>query len=102
MGDSYGVRARLAWYWRRVQRRPVTRRFLQPPLGVLADVVDPQPRWRKPLRPALDTRLRHFVWSAQNYIEGYAWGPVQRWRCCGHTTPYHSPGCVSPGCVSHG
>jgi hypothetical protein len=54
---------------------------------------------RKPIeaRLPIEARMRHWVWSAQNYAKGYAWGPVQRWRCCGHTTPGHNPDCLMWG-----
>lgn len=51
-------------------------------------------RQRIPAGYPWGARLRHILWSAQNYAKGYAWGPVQRWRCCGHTTPHHSPACT--------
>jgi len=28
-----------------------------------------------------------------NWRKGYKFGPVQRFRCCDHTTPYHYPTC---------
>lgn len=45
---AYGVRARLGWYWRRVQRKPWRYRYVQPPLGIYVSVTDPRPPWRKP------------------------------------------------------
>jgi hypothetical protein len=43
------------------------------------------------------TALKWKVVSAQNWLRGYRFGPVQRFRCCGHTTPYHSTSCVMWG-----
>lgn len=40
-------------------------------------------------------KLRHRLWSLQNWLRGYRFGPVQRFRCCGHTTPYaHNADCT--------
>lgn len=38
-------------------------------------------------------RVVRFVWSADNWRQGYKFGAVQRFRCCDHTTPFHSEGC---------
>ena len=38
-------------------------------------------------------KVRLHWWSARNWLKGYKFGPVQRHRCCDHTTPYHYPGC---------
>lgn len=32
-------------------------------------------------------------WSARNWLRGYRFAPVQRFRCCDHTTPHHYPSC---------
>jgi hypothetical protein len=32
-------------------------------------------------------------WSLENWRKGYKFGPVQRFRCCDHTTPHHYPSC---------
>jgi hypothetical protein len=32
-------------------------------------------------------------WSLQNWFKGYKFGPVQRFRCCDHTTPFHYQSC---------
>jgi hypothetical protein len=45
---DYGVRARLAWYWRRIKRMPHVLTYLVPPLGFYSAVVDPRPPWRNP------------------------------------------------------
>jgi hypothetical protein len=40
--------------------------------------------------------MRRFKWwlrSVDNYRRGFAYGPVRRYRCCGHTTPFHTPDC---------
>lgn len=34
-------------------------------------------------------------WSLTNWLKGYKFGPVQRFRCCDHTTPFHYNGCES-------
>lgn len=33
------------------------------------------------------------LWSIQNWRKGYKYGPVQRFRCCDHTTPFHYRDC---------
>lgn len=33
------------------------------------------------------------LWSLRNWLKGFAFGPVQRCRACGHTSPYHYPTC---------
>lgn len=38
-------------------------------------------------------KVRPNWWSLVNWLQGYKFGPVQRHRCCGHTTPTHSLGC---------
>lgn len=38
-------------------------------------------------------KLRFWLAGARNYAMGYAWSPVQRHRCCGHTTPFHAGDC---------
>jgi hypothetical protein len=59
----HGVRARLGWYWRRVQRKPWRYRYLQPPLGIYVSVTDPRPPWRKP---------RPVDWAAKGWTDmGY-------------------------------
>ena len=41
-------------------------------------------------------RVKWFWWSLRNWMKGYKFGPVQRFRCCGHTTPYaHGRNCVA-------
>lgn len=45
-------------------------------------------RWRVGL-----VRLRFMRWSIENWRRGYKFGPVQRFRCCDHTTPYHYANC---------
>lgn len=43
-------------------------------------------------------RAKFFWWSLCNWIKGYQFRPVQRFRCCGHTTPYaHAPNCTYNG-----
>lgn len=37
--------------------------------------------------------MRARWWSLQNRLRGYRFGPVQRYRCCGHTTPFHYAEC---------
>ncbi len=32
-------------------------------------------------------RIKYLAWSVQNWLKGYKFGPVQRCRWCGHTTP---------------
>ena len=39
------------------------------------------------------TRLQFKWWSLQNWRKGFKFGPVQRFRCCDHTTPVHYPTC---------
>lgn len=39
-------------------------------------------------------KLRFGLMSARNFTQGYAWSPVQRFRCCNATTPSHSAACV--------
>lgn len=39
-------------------------------------------------------KVRFRWWSLRNWIKGYKFGPVQRFRCCDHTTPYHYPSCA--------
>ena len=34
------------------------------------------------------------VWSWQNWRKGYKFGPIQRFRCCDHTTPFHYGWCA--------
>ena len=41
------------------------------------------------------SRLRRRWWSLRNRVRGYKYGPIQRFRCCDHTTPYHYRGCVN-------
>lgn len=36
----------------------------------------------------LRLKIKILWWSWQNWRKGYQFGPVQRFRCCGHTTPY--------------
>jgi len=37
--------------------------------------------------------MRLWWWSVTNWFKGYKYGPVRRFRCCDHTTPYHYAGC---------
>lgn len=39
------------------------------------------------------TKIRWKVIAVGNWVNGYAFSPVRRYRCCGHTTPHHNPGC---------
>ena len=39
-------------------------------------------------------KVRPRRWSHLNWLKGYQFGPMQRHRCCGHTTPSHDRGCV--------
>ena len=32
-------------------------------------------------------KVKFRLWSAQNWLKGYKFGPIQRHRCCQHTTP---------------
>lgn len=32
-------------------------------------------------------------WSLSNWLKGYQFRPIQRFRCCNHTTPYHYRWC---------
>jgi hypothetical protein len=50
-----------------------------------------------PLRRIIWVRLKNHWRSAVNYRHGYVYGPVQRFRCCGHTTPFHSARCGDHG-----
>lgn len=47
-------------------------------------------------RVSLRWRLRKLYWSAGNRLHGYKFGPVRRFRCCEHTTPYHAAQCRRP------
>jgi hypothetical protein len=38
-------------------------------------------------------RLKFKWWSLRNWRAGYMFRPVQRHRCCEHTTPYHGAAC---------
>jgi hypothetical protein len=45
-------------------------------------------------------RLRYYLrnprqlgWATRNRLMGYRFGPVRRFRCCDHTTPYHYRWC---------
>ena len=40
-------------------------------------------------------RLRWKAWSVQNWLKGYKFGPIQRFRCCDHTTPVHYRNCLT-------
>lgn len=46
-GYPYGIRARLAWYWRRVQGKPWRVTRLQPPVGFYQATIDRKPLWRR-------------------------------------------------------
>jgi len=41
----------------------------------------------------LRVRAEWKLWSVQNRIKGYKFGPIQRFRCCDHTTPFHYAWC---------
>jgi hypothetical protein len=58
------------------------------PQGDDVKVVDPRSR-------RLVHRLTLRWWSLQNWLKGYKFGWVQRYRCCDHTTPYHYRTCVN-------
>jgi hypothetical protein len=47
----YGIRARLAWYWRRLLGKPWQLTYLQPPVGFYSATIDRKPLWRKPAPP---------------------------------------------------
>ena len=38
-------------------------------------------------------KVKFRLWSAQNWLKGYKFGPIQRHRCCRHTTPLHYERC---------
>lgn len=38
-------------------------------------------------------RLKFKGYSLRNWLKGYQFRPVQRFRCCAHTTPHHYPTC---------
>ena len=38
-------------------------------------------------------KVKYRLWSAQNWLKGYKFGPIQRHRCCQHTTPSHYEWC---------
>lgn len=40
-------------------------------------------------------KVRPRWWSLVNWLQGYKFGPVQRHRCCDHTTPSHYATCAS-------
>lgn len=42
-------------------------------------------------------RLKYRWWSLQNWLHGYQFRPVQRFRCCEHTTPHHYSWCHTQG-----
>jgi hypothetical protein len=51
----------------------------------------------------LVAKARLKLWSLANWRKGYRFGPVQRYRCCGHTTPTHASNCLTrirPGDLS--
>jgi hypothetical protein len=37
--------------------------------------------------------LRLKWWSLRNWLSGYKFDPIQRFRCCDHTISYHYRGC---------
>lgn len=47
---------------------------------------------RKQIRYRL-ARIKHRRWAWENWRKGFKFGPVQRWRCCDHTTPHHGQEC---------
>ena len=45
--------------------------------------------------PRQRLRFRYLWPSLRNWLKGYQFRPVQRFRCCGHTTPYaHATTCT--------
>lgn len=38
-------------------------------------------------------KVRRSWWSFLNWLKGYKFAAVQRYRCCDHTTPSHSRWC---------
>lgn len=38
-------------------------------------------------------RATYRWWSFLNWRKGYQFRPIQRFRCCEHTTPYHYRWC---------
>lgn len=38
-------------------------------------------------------KVRPRWWSLLNWLKGYKFGPIQRHRCCDHTTPSHGWSC---------
>lgn len=38
-------------------------------------------------------KLKLRVYSLDNWRKGYMFSPIQRFRCCGHTTPFHDIHC---------
>jgi hypothetical protein len=49
------------------------------------------------LSKTIKCRVQFFWWSFQNWLRGYAFRPIQRHRCCHHTTPSHSTWCTGQG-----
>lgn len=47
---TYGIRARLAWYWRRLRRKPAVAE-VERDGAVFFAIIDQQPYWRKPHEP---------------------------------------------------
>jgi hypothetical protein len=45
--ETYGVRARVAWYWRRLKGQPSVIRHATETAFLVAPV-DPRPPWRRP------------------------------------------------------
>lgn len=48
---------------------------------------------KKRARRAWNKHVKLRLWSVRNWCKGYKYGPVQRFRCCGHTTPFHYQAC---------
>lgn len=41
------------------------------------------------------SKLRIRWWAFTNWLKGYKFSPVGRFRCCDHTTPYHYQWCAA-------
>lgn len=48
---------------------------------------------KKKVRGLLNKHIKLRWWSLRNWRQGYKYGPVQRFRCCDHTTSFHYPTC---------
>lgn len=47
------------------------------------------------LRASVLCRVKFAAWSIDNWVKGYQFRPVKRFRCCSHTWPYHARGCAA-------